>query len=122
MEIAPDKYGHCVKCHNNLRYQQVIDGGVKWRFSTDYAETEYILDDGSKMRVAICQKCKDGLTEDDAPKIMECVKLGWREEVTQLPWDESRKKKYIDRYSRLTIVRDKKVKPEKKVRPKKRGR
>jgi hypothetical protein len=100
-----DKYGHCVKCHKNMLIEQAIDGKVQQRFTTDYSETEYLLDDGSKMRVAICVDCKRGLTEKDIPKIMECVKKGWEVEVKDLKhWSEEKKTNYIKTYSKKEIV------------------
>ena len=102
--ITYDRYGHCVVCHKNMIYEQVIGQKVTKRFSVDYSETEYLLDDGSKMRVAICKPCKEKLTEADAPMIMECVKSGWVEEVKTLPWAEHKKKAYLDRYSKREIV------------------
>ena len=100
-----DKFGHCVVCHKNMLIEQAIDGKVQQRFTTDYSETEYLLNDGSKMRVAICIDCKENLTDKDIPKIMSCVKKGWEVEVKDLKhWDEEKKKDYLDRYSKKEIV------------------
>jgi uncharacterized CHY-type Zn-finger protein len=100
-----DKYGHCVKCHKNMLIEQSIDGKVQQRFTTDYSETEYLLDDGSKMRVAICVDCKKELTDKDIPKIMDCVKKGWEVEVKELKhWSEERKKSYLNTYLKKEIV------------------
>ena len=100
-----DKYGHCVMCHKNMLIEQSIDGRVQQRFTTDYSETEYLLDDGSKMRVAICIDCKKDLTDKDIPKIMDCVKKGWEVEVKDLKhWSEERKKAHLDKYFKREIV------------------
>ena len=104
MGIEFDKYGYCVLCHRNLRYEQVINDKVMMRFDTDYDETEYLLDDGSKMRVAICKPCKAGLTDEHNTKVMDSVKAGWVEEVKTLPWSEEKKQNYIDTYSQREIV------------------
>ena len=104
MEVTYDKYGYCVLCHRNLRYEQVINDKVMMRFDTDYDETEYLLDDGSKMRVAICKPCKEKLTEEHNIEVMDSVKAGWVEEVKTLPWTEEKKQNYIDTYSQKEIV------------------
>ena len=104
MSIDYDKYGYCVLCHRNLRYEQVINDKVMMRFSTDYEETEYLLNDGSKMRVAICKPCKEKLTEEHHTQVMDCVKAGWVEEVKTLPWSDKKKQDYIDIYSQKEIV------------------
>ena len=75
--IIPDEYGYCVLCHRNLRYEQVINDKPMMRFSTDYDETEYLLDDGSKMRVAICKPCKNTLLTEHNSMVMDSVKAGW---------------------------------------------
>ena len=104
MSITYDCYGYCVLCHRNLRYEQVINDKVMMRFDTDYDETEYLLDDGSKMRVAICKPCKEKLTEEQNAEVMASVKAGWIEEVKVLPWSDEKKQDYIDNYSKKEIV------------------
>ena len=112
-KIVADTYGHCVLCHTNMIYEQVIDSKVQQRFHTDYGEITYLLDDGSNMRVAVCKKCQ-AIMEDDIEEkgyIMDCVKEGWKAETRKLvedknktDWDEKRRKKYLDRYNKLNIV------------------
>jgi hypothetical protein len=85
-------------------YEQVIGQKVTRRFHVDYDETEYLLDDGSKMRVALCKPCKGNLTEVKNKEIMDCVIEGWREEVKTLPWSDEKKKDYMDRYSKKEII------------------
>ena len=104
MPIVPDQYGFCCICHRNLRYEQVISDKVMMRFDTDYDETEYLLNDGSKMRVAICKPCKEKLTEEHHTQVMDCVKAGWVEEVKTLPWSDAKKKDYLDTYNKKEIV------------------
>ena len=102
--IDYDCFGHCVFCHKDMIITQIIDNVPMKRFSIEYDETEYLLDNGSKMRVAICKPCKAKLTEKDTPEIMECVKRGWKKELTQLSWSEEKKNDYIERYDKLNIV------------------
>ena len=103
--IEFDKYGHCCVCHKDMLIEQVIDGKVQKRFTPNYAETEYLLSDGSRMRVAVCEQCKARLSEKDDVKIMECVKKGWIVELDNLKhWTEERKAKHLNRYLKLEII------------------
>lgn len=106
-----DKFGHCVLCHTNMYIQQIIDSVPTWRLTGQYTEHEYVLSDKTKMRVAMCKKCKDSLTEEDNEKVMDCVVKGWDVATNNLvkdenkkDWDESKKKSYMDKYSKLSIV------------------
>ncbi len=104
-EIFPDKFGHCVVCHQNMLIEKVIDNKVVRVLKPIYEETEYLLDDGSTMNVAICRFCKNELTEKDNDYVMKCVKRGWELELEMLnDWSEAKKKDYLDRYSKKEIV------------------
>ena len=84
---------------------QIIDNVPTKRFSIDYGEVEYILDNGSKMRVAICKNCKVDLKDKDTKEVMECVKRGWKKELESLHnWSEDKKADYIQRYDKLSII------------------
>lgn len=103
--ITFDKYGHCVVCHSNMLIEEVIDGKLQKRFTPDYSETEYLLNDGSRMRVAICLACKDKITDKDSEGIMNCVIRGWENEVADFKhWSDERKKNYLDKFSKKKIV------------------
>ena len=108
-----DKYGHCSKCHKNMIVERVVDGKVVVMFTPEHDETEFLLRDGSKMRVCLCKACKNSLDLDE-PKIqkdiMGCVINGWQLEVDTLvrdekrpDWDSERGKKHMNRYKNLTI-------------------
>src|SRR3990167_1435332 len=88
-----DKYGHCVVCHRNLIVERVSDGKVIRMFTPDKEETEFLLDDGSRMRVCICKPCKMTIDLNDKKvinNIMEAVTNGWQSEVDTLVADEKR--------------------------------
>jgi len=103
--ITWDKFGHCVMCHKNMLIEQAIDGKIQNRFTPEYQETEFLLDDGSRMRVAICETCKNELKVEDEPKIMECVKLGWEVEVEGIKtWTAEKKSNYLKKYSKKNII------------------
>jgi hypothetical protein len=101
-----DSFGHCVVCHKNMAFKQVIGMKETYRFSPDYCEGEYLLSDISKMKVALCKQCKENLTSDDYVKIMDCVVRGWQQELDRSNWSEEKKKTYMDRYSKLVILCD----------------
>ena len=105
--IDYDKFGHCIKCHRNLIVEQIIDQKPTKRFLPDYSEKEYVLDDGSRMRVAVCKQCKETLTDKDTPYIMKTVIAGWKKELETLHhWTEEKKEKYMDKYGKLKIVKE----------------
>lgn len=101
-----DCFGHCVKCHKNMLVEQVVNGELIQRFTPDYSEEEFLLDNGSKMRVAICKTCQGNLTETDNDSIMQCVINGWKKEIENNPdkWSKDRSKKYQDDYFSLKIL------------------
>ena len=82
----------------------VIDGKVQPRFIADHDETEYLLDDGSKMRVAVCKPCKAKLTDKDQDSIMASVVEGWRNEMRDVKWTQEKKDDYMKRYSKKKII------------------
>ena len=100
-----DKYGHCCLCHKNMLIEEAVGGKIIKRFLPDYDETQYLLDNGSKMRVAICKPCKETLTEKDEPKIMDCVIKGWQVEVDNInTWAKEKKEAYMSVYSQRKII------------------
>ena len=102
---AIDKYGHCVKCHKFMIVEEVIEGKVQTRFSPQYDESYYLLDDGSQMKVAICKKCKSTVTKFDNDYIMNCVIAGWLLEVKAMKkWDDFKKRDHMAKYSKKRIV------------------
>ena len=105
IDIDYDKYGHCVSCHRYLLMEKVIDGKVTEVNHPDYSEDEFLLDDGSRMRVAICTACRHGLTEKDYKKIMVSVIKGWRTEIQYLEhWTDEMRTKHMAKYSKRTIL------------------
>lgn len=104
--IDYDKHGHCVICHEVMIIEQVIDGEVRKRFTPDYDETEYLLDDDSKMRVAICKPCKEIMKDDQDERdlVMECVFKGWEAETLAMDWSKEKRNKYLNRYKLKKII------------------
>lgn len=105
MGIDFDKAGHCVKCHKDLIEEKFIDGFIQKVLTPDFDETEFLLNDGSRMRVVICKACKEIITVADEPEIMAAVVKGWQWELDNLVnWDDSKKKDHMAIYSKKEIV------------------
>lgn len=108
-----DRYGHCVNCHRNLITEKVVDGKVINIFSPDKDETEFLIDDGSRMRVCICKQCKGSIdlsNEEKQSEIMEAVVNGWQLEIDTMisesrkGWDKDKGKSYMKNYSNKKII------------------
>lgn len=111
MSIDYDLHGHCVNCHKNMIYDQVIDEKVQKRYAPDYTEKEFLLEDGSRMRVALCLTCANDIKPKDHKKIMDCVIKGWDKETDELVksplfphWTQEHKDKHMEQYSKKKIV------------------
>ena len=76
LKVNYDLYGHCVLCHDYLLFEEVINGKVTLRFSPRKTETEFLLDDGSRMRVSMCIECKNKLKKSDEKKDNEICHQG----------------------------------------------
>jgi hypothetical protein len=107
--LKHDKHGHCVSCHKNMKFKQIVDNKEIERFTPDYDEKTFMLTNGSKMRVAICKKCK--LKDLDLKEIMDCVYRGWEVECEELvkddskpEWTKERKEKHLTQQSKLEIL------------------
>lgn len=101
-----DSFGHCVICHKNMAFKQVIGMKETYRFAPEYCEGEFLLSDFSKMKVALCRTCKATITVEQYPIIMDCVVRGWKQELDRSNWTQARKDEYIDKYSKLVIICD----------------
>lgn len=117
-EIRIDKFGHCVLCHRMLIEQKVIDHKVQFVFNSDHAETEFLLNDGSRMRVCMCKPCqqtRDLSSSQTKEEIMEAVKNGWQLEVNALvkgikkddgqiiKWSQDQADKHMEEYRKKSI-------------------
>lgn len=109
-KIDFDLYGHCVSCHENLMMEQAIGGKLIKRFKPKQTFTSFVMSDGSNMKVMICKKCLKSLDEKKEKEIMECVVKGWEYETNILVadqtsgWNQERKDRYMDKYSKLEIA------------------
>lgn len=104
MNIIPDKFGCCIKCHKNLITEKNINNIIKQVTTPDYDQIQFTLDDESKMRVVICKSCKETLDEKDYKEIMKSIIAGWQEEVRNIStWSEEKKKKHMDTYKKKKI-------------------
>lgn len=109
-----DAYGKCVNCNADLITERIVDMRPVKMFLPIKDEVEFLLNDGSRMRVTICTPCKEKLDLKD-PKvhqeIMEAVIHGWQLEVDMLvldekkpDWDKERAAKHMGVYSQKEII------------------
>src|SRR3990167_2783237 len=106
-----DKYGHCVICHRNLIIERVVDGIVMNVFLPEKEETQFLLDDGSRMRVCICRDCKTEANLNDEStqiEIMEAVIAGWQLEVDEMvkegKWVKEKGSEHMSKYKTRNIL------------------
>ena len=105
--IDYDKPGFCCKCHTEIAEFSGSDANGNMIISRLLGNADsavFVLDDGSKMEVALCLNCKDSLQPEDVKEIMKSVVKGWRHELGFLKWDEEKKTKHMDKYSKLDIT------------------
>lgn len=108
-----DRFGHCVVCHMNLITKRVVDGKVVEMFMPIHAETTFLLDNGSQMKVCMCKPCQEKTDLQDPvvqANIMEAVQKGWELETKilvadeKLPeWTQEYADKYLAKMSELAI-------------------
>lgn len=108
-----DRFGHCVCCHRNMITKRVVDGKVIDMFLPDHDHTDFLLDNGSIMKVCMCKSCKENvdLTSEKVHRyIMEACQKGWELETKQLIadeklpyWTEETAKTYLDHMAQLSI-------------------
>ncbi len=109
-----DKYGHCVVCHRNLIVERVAEGKVIKMFLPEKEETDFLLNDGSRMRVCICRTCKrekDFTDKKLQEQIMEAVIAGWQLEVDTMvadenkpEWTPERAKAHMEVYGKKSLL------------------
>jgi hypothetical protein len=115
-----DRYGYCVNCGKNLQKEVVVndEGGLRKikMFTSEHDETEYLLSDGTTMRVCMCKTCKANLDKIDKNEVMATVKRGWEKELTLLDsWDKKKKEEYTKKYNKLEMVSNSKGKDSKEL-------
>lgn len=107
-----DLFGHCIICHRNMLEDKMIDGVMVQVLNGDYRETEYLLDTGSKMRVAMCVQCKTKLTDtaEEMSSIIKTVIKGWEIETDDLVsdnkkslWTKQHKEAHMKEYRKRKI-------------------
>ena len=102
-----DKLHHCISCHINMVTERNLNGKIKKMLIPSYSEVTFKLEDGSKMRVAICRDCKVKLKEKDYKQIMKNVFSGWENEVKQLTkedkWTKQQAEEHLKQYKKKKI-------------------
>lgn len=76
-----DKFGHCCKCHRNLIVRRVVDGKVQNTLAPEFGQTEFLMNNGSRLVVCMCKICQNTYDLSDKgiqKEIMEAVEKGWQ--------------------------------------------
>lgn len=75
-----DRFGHCVICHRYMISTRVIDGKPQIFLQPEYDQTEFLMNNGSRLVVCLCKICENTYDLTD-PKIhtevMDSCKKGW---------------------------------------------
>lgn len=101
MSLEYDKIGYCCKCH--IKVAEVCDKNVK--LMPIYREAIFLLNDQSKMKIALCEECYGTLKKEDSDLIMSSVKRGWYKEVEGFNhWTREKKDSYMDTYNSKSIL------------------
>lgn len=109
--------GLCSLCHVEVaEYEGSNDIGspIVKRFKPNAKIKKVFLSDGSQMNVMLCKGCHDVFNENNFQELIESEINGWAYEVEthlKTKWDESRKKKYLNKMSKLRIEGSGKAKP-----------
>lgn len=100
-----DVFGQCIECGCTMIEKKMINGQMQTVFTAQRGEVEYLLDDGSKMRVAMCKSDIEKLDGTELDYVMGAVVKGWQHELeTYSKWDQEKKDKYMKKYGNLSIV------------------
>lgn len=98
-----DKAGYCGLCHVPVAEFDGNQNIVKLLGS--YRLADFNLSDGSILKVALCETCKENMTPEQIPTLMESVYKGWVFEIDHyLKWDTARQDKYLADYGDKFIV------------------
>jgi hypothetical protein len=105
----------CRNCGKLLQTTQYVDRQIATRLTPDYKEVQYVMSDGSKMRVAVCQECLKGEVSQD--KIIKTVKKDW-DKALEYKYGKLKAGLLAQSYADVKIVKEvgevetKPVKPE----------
>jgi hypothetical protein len=97
--MKPDVYGHCCLCHTNLLLPRVVGGKEIMMFTPDFDQTEFVLNNKSRMVVCMCKPCKASVNLSDADvhaQIMESVIAGWDMEMGSVATPEEPQAKNVE--------------------------
>ena len=77
-----DKLVKCYLCHKSLLQERIVEGKVIKMFHPERTQTEFYLNNGSRMPVSVCLSCKDLALDNPIihKKIMGNVIEAWQEE------------------------------------------
>lgn len=85
-------------------------GVNKFKYSTDYREFWVLLSDNSRMKVGICENCRETLTTAKVDELMRVHATYWIEGLkqsyaTQIKKLEADRDKHITYYGQMSFIR-----------------
>lgn len=108
-----DKPGFCIVHGEPLFHEKVINNNVKKVPKPCMTTVSMLLNDGSLMRVLMCNKAKSELTgtKEEYDQIMDRVKKGWLVETNKLVkdkdkpnWTKDYQDSYLKEYNKKEII------------------
>jgi hypothetical protein len=106
-KVDCDFPGLCALCHTEVaEFEGSHPNGIPKisRLKGNFHSFDVMLDDGSRMSVALCTDCFFDIKPEDMKTIMGNVIRGWDKEMNVVKWPEQKKDSYIDRYSERYIT------------------
>lgn len=89
----------CYLCNKSLLHEKVIEGKLQKIFHPERVQTEFYLNNGSRMPVSICSPCKENIDLNNPiiqNKIMNNIIDGWQVEQDLLLSQGRTTKEYSD--------------------------
>lgn len=102
--------GLCALCHTEICEFNGSDelGRPRIvRLKGNFREATFWLDDGSRMKVSLCDTCDPDDGNLDANQMLDLLESeinGWQAEVDNLIWPEEKKRKHMKEYSKRFFV------------------
>jgi hypothetical protein len=107
--IRYDFPGLCSLCHDEIaEFGAKLPNGrytiLRWKHTKE--EITLQLDNGSKMRVAVCSTCFNKFKPEDCEQLMTSVIEGWSMEVRDCcpDWTADRRRLHMEEYSKREVT------------------
>jgi len=106
--------GLCSYCHTEIAEfngsKEAIPGSNVFRpvitgLKPNYRECMFVLDNGTKMTIALCDECDDDMEPQYVGTLMENEINGWQKEIDELcpNWNSDKKETHMEEHSKRFI-------------------